>query len=208
MKEILENMKEIKELKEVSVNLDEQIKDEGIEGMNKLLYSLYTRLNIYIPILRELEISINIPLKSYKISSISTKTVHIVFNYSKQTWEIMFDYHNIDIKRGTASTMYYKVFCIDNPILIELDFDEICQKVEHRILKTQENIKNNMIRENNKKLQSLKSFKEFVNDNIMITLNKLFKLKNDFKDSGNLDLIEHIIQSIDDIERYIAEDLT
>ena len=72
---------------------------------------------------------------------------------------------------------------------------------------TQENIKNNMIKENNKKIQSLKSFKEFVNDNIMITLNKMFKLKNVFKDSGNLDLIEHIIQSIDDIENYIAEHL-
>ena len=75
MKKILENMKEIKELKEASVALNEQIKDEGIELTNKLLYSLYTRLSIYIPILKELRITINIPLKSYKTSSVSTKTV-------------------------------------------------------------------------------------------------------------------------------------
>lgn len=206
MKEILENMKEIRNLKKINTELNEQIKNEGIELANKLLYSLYTRLSIYIPIIKELKTGINIALKSYKIDSITTKTVHIVSNYSNNTWQIMFDNYNVDLKIGIRTLPYYQKFCINNPILIELDFDQICQEIEKRILNTQKNIISNIINDNHKTTESLKSFKEFVNDNIMITLNKLFKLKNDFKDSGNLDLIESIITAIDTVEDYIAED--
>lgn len=113
-KEILENMKQIRQLKAENKKLNEQIKDDGIQLANKLLNSLYARLKIYTAFLKELSTGMNI------------KT-------SKE--------------------------------------------------------------------------KTFVDNNLMITLNKLFKLKNDFKDTGELDLIEPIIEAIDSIEDYISEDL-
>jgi len=207
-KEILENMKQIKELKAENKKLNEQIKDDGIQLANTLLSSLYARLRIYTAILKELSTGMNIQTsKSYTLKYRGVSSVHITFDYSHEKWNLLFDNRNIDLSKGINSSIYYTEFCVDNPVILELDFDEICNKIEDFIINVQNDKINKLINENNKKRLSLESFKTFVDNNLMTTLNKLFKLKNDFKDTGELDLIEPIIEEIDKIENYIAEDL-
>ena len=207
-KEILENMKQIRELKAENKKLNEQIKDDGIQLANTLLSSLYARLRIYTAILKELSTGMNIKTsKEYKVQYRGVSSVHITFDYSHEKWKLLFDNREIDLSKGINSSVYYIEFCVDNPVIMELDFDEICNKVEDFIINVQNNKIDSITTENNKKRLSLESFKTFVDNNLMITLNKLFKLKNDFKDTGELDLIEPIIEEIDKIEDYIAENL-
>lgn len=207
-KEILENMKQIRELKAENKELNEQIKNNGIQLANTLLYSLYSRLRIYTAILKELSTGINIKTsKVYKVQYREVSSVHITFDYSHEKWKLLFNNREIDLSKGINSSVYYIELCVDNPVIMELDFDEICNKVEDFIINVQNNKIDCITTENNKKRLSLESFKTFVDNNLMITLNKLFKLKNDFKDTGELDLIEPIIEEIDKIENYIAENL-
>lgn len=207
-KEIVENMKQIRYLKAENKRLNEQIEEDGIQLVNTLLYSLYSRLRFYTAIIKELQIGMNIRTsKEYKIENRGMSSVHITFDYSHEKWNLLFDNYSIDLSEGINYALYYKIFCVNNPVIMELDFDEICDKVEDYIIKVQNDKINSITTENNKKRLSLESFKIFVDNNLMITLNKLFKLKNDFKDTGELDLIELIIEEIDKIENYIAEDL-
>lgn len=207
-KEILENMKQIRKLKAENKELNEQIKNDGIQLANTLLSSLYSRLRFYTAILKELSTGMNIKTsKTYKVQYSGVSTVHITFDYTHEKWNLLFDNHNIDLSKGINSSVYYTEFCVDNPVIMELNFDEICNQVEDFIINVQNNRINKLINENNKKRLSLESFKTFVDNNLMTTLNKLFKLKNDFKDTGELDLIEPIIEEIDKIEDYIAENL-
>jgi len=158
--------------------------------------------------LKELSTGMNIQTsKSYTLKYRGVSSVHITFDYSHEKWNLLFDNRNIDLSKGINSSIYYTEFCVDNPVILELDFDEICNKIEDFIINVQNDKINKLINENNKKRLSLESFKTFVDNNLMTTLNKLFKLKNDFKDTGELDLIEPIIEEIDKIENYIAEDL-
>lgn len=207
-KEILENMKEIRALKVENKKLNEQIKDDGIKLANTLLNSLYSRLRIYTAILKELSTGMNVRTsKTYEVQYRGTSSVHITFDYSHEKWKLLFDSREVDLSKGINSSIFYTELCVDNPVIMELDFDEICDKVEDFIIKVQNDKINSITTENNKKRLSLESFKTFVDNNLMITLNKLFKLKNNFKDTGELDLIELIIEEIDKIENYIAENL-
>lgn len=207
MKEILKNMEKINNLKQENKTIDEQIKTQGIEIVNTLLYSLNSRLSIYGPILRMMDMGINISLKQYDTKYDGYKQVHIIYSYSDNDWELLFDDIKIKLGKGIDTLFKYKELCIQNPVIQELDFETICSNIENYITNAQETNIRNLTEEIINKQNSLKSFKDFVDNNLMITLNTLFKIKNDFKDTGNLDLIEIIIQTIDDLEAYIAEDL-
>lgn len=207
-KEIVENMKQIRALKVDNKNLNEQIKEDGIQLANTLLSSLYSRLRFYTSILKELTTGMNITTsKKYELKYKGICEIHITFSYNKESWNLLFDNYSIDLSKGINSSMMYEVFCVNNPVIMDLDFDEICNKVEEFILNVQNAKIQSLEIENDKKRSSLESFKTFVDNNLMITLNKLFKLKNDFREYGDLDLIEPILEEIDKIESYIAEDL-
>lgn len=207
MKEILENMEKINNLKQENKTIDEQIKTQGIEIVNTLLYSLNSRLSIYGPILRRMDMGINISLKQYDTKYDGYKQVHIVYSYSDNNWKLLFNDIKIKLDKGIDTLFKYKELCIQNPVIQELDFETICSNIENYITNVQETNIRNLTEEIINKQNSLKSFKDFVDNNLMITLNTLFKIKNDFKDTGDLDLIEIIIQTIDNLEAYIAEDL-
>jgi hypothetical protein len=207
MKEILKNMEKINNLEQENKTIDEQIKTQGIEIVNTLLYSLNSRLSIYGPILRRMNMGINISLKQYDTKYDGYKQVHIVYSYSDNNWKLLFNNIKIKLDKGIDTLFKYQEFCIQNPIIQELDFETICSNIENYITNVQETNIRNLTEEIINKQNSLKSFKDFVDNNLMITLNTLFKIKNDFKDTGNLDLIESIITAIDAIEDYIAEDL-
>lgn len=206
-KEIFENMNTINELKENNKILNEQIATQGIESANNLLYSLNSRLRIYNPILKKLQTGINIGLSTYHACYDGASQVRITYSYNQETWQILFNNYKIELNKGINTSTFYKIFCVDNPILVELNFDEICEKIENYIITVQKDKILKLTKENNNKEQSLKSFKDFVDNNMMITLNQLFKLKNDFKNTGDLDLIEIILETIDNLENYIAENL-
>ena len=208
MKEILENLKQINELEKEREIIIEQIKNEGIEMTNNLLYALNSRLKIYSPILRKLNMGINIQLKQYKVKyNQLPQVVHIVYTYSNDCWQLLYNRINVELNKGISSLTAYSELCVENRIIQELDFELICKKIEDYIKNVQNDKIEKLEKENNDKQNSLKSFKDFVDNNLMITLNTLFKIKNDFKDTGDLDLIEIIIQTIDNLEAYIAEDL-
>ena len=207
MKEILKNMEKINNLKQENKTIDEQIKTQGIEIVNTLLYSLNSRLSIYGPILRKMNMGINIGLKQYDTKYDGYKQVHIVYSWSDNDWNLLFDNIKIKLDKGIDTLFKYRELCIQNPVIQELDFETICNNIENYITNAQETNIRKLTEEIINKQNSLKSFKDFVDNNLMITLNTLFKIKNDFKDTGDLDLIEIIIQTIDNLEAYIAEDL-
>lgn len=207
MKEILKNMEKIKKLTQENKTIDEQIKNKGIEIVNTLLYSLNSRLSIYGPILRRMDMGLNIGLKQYDTKYDGYKQVHIVYSYSDNNWSILFDNIKIKLDKGIDTLFKYSEFCIQNPVIQELDFETICSKIENYITNVQETNIRKLTEDITNKQNSLESFKAFADNNLRITLNTLFKLKNDFKDTGDLDLIEMIIQTIDNLEAYMAEDL-
>ena len=208
MKEILENLKQINELEKEREIIIEQIKNEGIEMTNNLLYALNSRLKIYSPILRKLNMGINIQLKQYKVKyNQLPQVVRIAYTYSNDCWQLLYNRIKVELNKGISNLTAYSELCVENPIIQELDFELICKKIEDYIKNVQNDKIEKLEKENNDKQNSLKSFKDFVDNNLMITLNTLFKIKNDFKDTGDLDLIEIIIQTIDNLEAYIAEDL-
>ena len=207
MKEILKNMEKINNLKQENKTIDEQIKTQGIEIVNTLLYSLNSRLSIYGPILKRMNMGLNIGLKQYNTKYDGYKQVHIVYNYSDNNWNLLFDNIKIKLGKGLDTLSKYSELCIQNPVIQELDFETICSKIENYITNAQETNIKKLTEDIINKQNSLKSFKDFVDNNLMITLNTLFKIKNDFKDTGDLDLIEMIIQTIDNLEAYMAEDL-
>lgn len=207
MKEILKNMEKINILKQENKTIDEQIKTQGIEIVNNLLYSLNSRLSIYGPILRKMNTGINIGLKQYDTKYDGYKQVHIVYDYSYNNWKLLFNNITIKLDKGIDTLFKYTALCVENPVIQELDFETICSNIENYITNAQETNIRKLTEEIINKQNSLKSFKDFVDNNLMITLNTLFKIKNDFKDTGDLDLIEIIIQTIDNLENYIAENL-
>ena len=150
---------------------------------------------------------INIGLKQYDTKYDGYKQVHIVYSYSDNDWQLLFDNIKIKLGKGIDTLFKYRELCIQNPVIQELDFETICSNIENYITNAQETNIRKLTEEIINKQNSLKSFKDFVDNNLMITLNTLFKIKNDFKDTGDLDLIEIIIQTIDNLEAYIAEDL-
>lgn len=207
MKEILKNMEKINHLTQENKTIDEQIKTQGIEIVNTLLYSLNSRLSIYGPILRRMGMGVNIGLQQYNTKYNEYKMVRIVYSYSDNNWNILFDNIKIKLDKGIDTLFKYNELCVQNPVIQELDFETICSKIENYITNVQETNIRKLTEDITNKQQSLESFKAFADNNLRITLNTLFKLKNDFKDTGDLDLIEMIIQTIDNLEAYMAEDL-
>lgn len=205
-KTILNQLEEIRKLTKKYNETKEEIKEKGINSANKLMKALDARLSIYLPIIKELEINVRFTIKEYDNDG-EISSLRLISDIN--TWELSFKNYNISLNSGIKSThsYYYDIFCIENKIIQELNFEDIAKKIEEQILYHQKNIVDRLSTDIYKNQASLDSFEQLSKNNVMTTLNYLFKLKNEFKDNGSLDLINPIIEAIDSIEDSISEEL-
>jgi hypothetical protein len=207
-REILNQLEEIRTLTKKYNETKKEIKEKGIDSANKLMKALDARLLIYIPIIKELGISVHVNIKEY-ISDGQRSNLILTSDTVNNTWELTLKSYSMLLNKGINSThsYYYDIFCVENKIIQELNFEKIAEKVEEYILSKQKNIIDRLSIDIYQNQESLDSFEQLSKNNVMATLNYLFKLKNEFKDNGSLDLINPIIDAIDSIEDQISEEL-
>lgn len=207
-KEILNQLEEIRILTKKYSETKKEIKEKGIDSANKLMKALNARLSIYIPIIEELGIHVFVKIKEYTSDGQSSNLI-LTSDTIDNTWELTFKNYSMLLNKGIKSThsYYYDIFCVENKIIQELNFEELAKKVEEYVLSEQKNIIDRLSTGIYKNQESLDSFEQLSKNNVMATLNYLFKLKNEFKDNGSLDLINPIIEAIDSIEDQISEEL-
>jgi hypothetical protein len=207
-RKILTQLEEIRTLTKKYSETKKEIKEKGIDSANKLMKALDARLSIYIPIIEELGINVFVKIKEYTSDGQSSNLI-LTSDTIDNTWELKFKNYNMLLNKGIKAThsYYYDIFCVENKIIQELNFEELAKKVEEYILSKQKNIIDRLSTDIYKNQESLDSFEQLSKNNVMATLNYLFKLKNEFKDNGSLDLINPIIEAIDSIEDQIAEEL-
>lgn len=207
-KEILNQLEEIRTLTQKYNETKKEIKEKGINSANNLMKALDARLSVYNPIIKELGISVNLKIKEYTVDGQRSNLI-LISKAIDNTWELALKSYNLLLNKGINSThhYYYDIFCIENRIIQELNFEDLAKKVEEYILYDQKKIIDRLSTGIYKNQESLDSFEQLSKNNVMTTLNYLFKLKNEFKDNGSLDLINPIIEAIDSIEDSISEEL-
>lgn len=208
MKDLLTNLNKIEELKQELKDIENESIKNGFCKANTILSALNNYLNQYNFIMKKLNMNCTIfTEKRYYDMYYNLRYVNIRYDRNINLWTLDFDHTIINLKNGIQNHTDYNILCVHRHIIQELSIDEIINKLEELINKRQKEMIDELSKQIQKEKETLESFCNVTINNIKAIYLKLFKLKEEFKNTDNLNLIEPIIKTIDNLEDYIAEDL-
>lgn len=207
MKELLEKVEEMTKVTEELKKTKATSLKQGKEIVIKKLNTLYNLLKPYS------EISKLIPdtVSYYDISIKDAKNNFAYLNYHRNgaDWNLKTNGTNrvLFLDDDNISDSDYRYFTISTKIIQNINEEEIIKKVENKTIEMFQSYINRATKEINEYNETFESFQTKLSaTTITNILESLFDANNEFKNTGNLDLIEIISGYITTLENILKGD--
>lgn len=207
MKELLNKIEEMTQVTEELKRTRETALKQGKEIVVKKLNTLYNLLKPYS------EIAKLIPDTAvcYDITINDEKNNFAYINYSKngRDWNLKTNGINrvLFLDDDNICDSDYRYFTISTKIIQNINEEEIIKKVENKTIEIFQSYINRATKEINEYNEAFESFQtKLSTTTITNILESLFDANNEFKNTGNLDLIEIISGYISTLENILKRD--
>ena len=204
MKEIINKIEEMTQVTEELKRTKETSLKQGKEIVIKKLNTLYNLLKPYSEIAKLIP---NIAA-GYDISVKDEKNNFAYINYNKNgsDWNLKTSGipRNVFLNDKNITDSDYRYFAVTTKIIQNINEEEIIKRVEKTTIQMFENYIKRTTQEINKLNEAFESFQTKLSaTTITNILESLFDANNEFKNTGNLDLIEIISGYISTLENLL-----